>query len=625
MNKSQQHIISHRTLLREEFEAEKKQFSEDSGSLPIPVRVRRGICRFPVVITGSRYNSLNQYVMITKDISGEEIEHGFEPGVPVMFFTADENGKCRYFKVPGTVSYVEGDITAIALPDETSATKLDNGEKIGIQIAFDETTYKLMFNALDEAVNAKDNRLAELREILVGDLPAGERQTGGTGMQWLNPSQQEAVDRILKAKDVMIVHGPPGTGKTTTLVEAIDETLTRERQVLVCAQSNMAVDWISEKLRERGIKVLRIGNPTRISQELISSTFEKRFEEHPDYPLLWKIRKDIRMLRSSGKGESRYERDRRHESLNRLAARETELEHSISAAVLDEAPVIASTLAGSASSILNGRRFSTLFVDEASQALEAATWIAITKADRVIFAGDHRQLPPTIKSYEAQKKGLGITLMESVAAARPECVKMLSTQYRCDPKIMNFSSEVFYDGKLEAAESVYRRNTSWVGNPVEWIDTAGMGFRERYSPDTMGRLNKAEARLTVATLKDIIAGLTEETANGKHVSFGIISPYRAQVLLLKRLVGSDRQLRPLKDSITVNTIDGFQGQERDIVIISMVRSNEDGSIGFLNELRRMNVAMTRARYKLIIIGDSSTLCNNLFFKVLYRYIKEVCQ
>lgn len=620
MENALSHLARHRKLLQEEFGYEKAIFSDSITSIPVETRVSRGICRYPLIMERCRYNSLNQYIIITRMPGGENIDHVLESGTAVRFFFQDKEDRSRFLDYQCTVSYSDGNITAVAVPDEAAANVIRSKEKIGIQLAFDETTYSLMFNAIDQVMAARGDRLAELRDILLGAAPAGQRTCSGIDMSWLNQSQKEAVEKIVRAKDLMIVHGPPGTGKTTTLVEAIFETLFRENQVLVCAQSNMAVDWICEKLIERGIQVLRIGNPARINPAVLASTFEKKFEDHPDYPLIWKIRKDIRDLRSSASRKSGKERERIYDRIRDLQSMESETGHRMTSSILDEAPVIACTLAGSASKILDRRMFSTLFIDEAAQALEAASWIAITKAGRVIFAGDHCQLPPTVKSPETLRKGLGTTLMETAAKAQPEAVHMLSIQYRCAPEIMNFSSEVFYNGKLTAADSVISRNTSWAGKPVEWADTAGMGFRERLTPDRTGRINRKEARYTVSVLKGLISSIGAETVSRKHISIGIISPYRAQVFFLKHLVASDPELKPYRDTISVNTIDGFQGQEKDIIIIGMVRSNDDGNIGFLNEVRRMNVALTRARYKLVIVGDSSTLDRNIFYKVLHRYI-----
>lgn len=620
------HLSRHRELLGIEYRSELEQFRTGISRMPLHVRVRRGICWASVRLGRSYYNSLNQYILEVerngrteygRHTADEPEDHLFEYGTPVRFFRTGLDGKTHFFDCRCTVSFVDGDRMAVAVPGEAAVSRLRDVRELGIQRFFDETTYTLMFSAIDAVMSARDNRLAELRDILLGQAEARRHSMNGLRFPWLNDSQQNAVNGILGAKDVMVVHGPPGTGKTTTLVEAIYETLFRENQVMVCAQSNLAVDWICEKLQDRGVPVLRIGNPARVEDRMLSSTYERKFEEHPDYPLLWSIRKSIREMRSAGKDRRTSAfRDRLHE----LRQKATDLEYTISDSVVSGARVIACTLAGSASKVLAGRRFSTLFVDEAAQALEAAAWIAICKADRVIFAGDHCQLPPTVKSVEALEKGLGKTLMETVVKNKPDCVSMLEVQYRMNAAIMRFSSDVFYGGRLRCAPFVENRMITWNSSPVEWTDTAGMGFRESVSEDGTGRYNEGEAAKVLDVLQEIVSDISVQRIKDENIDFGIISPYRSQVSLLRRMLSARPELKPVRKHVSVNTVDGFQGRERDVVIISMVRSNDDGTIGFLSELRRMNVAITRARYRLVIVGDFSTLGRHRFYRLLHSYM-----
>ena len=358
------------------------------------------------------------------------------------------------------------------------------------------------------------------------------------------------------------MHGPPGTGKTTTLVEAIYETLRRENQVLVCAQSNMAVDWISERLVDRGVEVLRIGNPTKVNDKMLGFTYERRFEAHPDYPQLWAIRKAIRELRSAKRRGS----DSYHQKLDRLKSRETELELRINNELFNSARVISCTLAGSDSRVLQGMKFATLFIDEAAQALEAACWIAIRKANRVIFAGDHCQLPPTVKCLEAIKGGLAKTLMERIVQSNPQVVTLLKVQYRMNDDIMRFSSDWFYCGQVESAPEVKYRSILDLDTPMTWIDTSELGLEahEELVGETYGRINRAEAQLTIDTLQQYFERLGRQRVLDERLDVGIISPYRAQVQLLRRMLRKSAYFKPLKHLITVNTVDGFQGQERDI-------------------------------------------------------------
>ena len=472
---------------------------------------------------------------------------------------------------------------------------------------------------MDRVINAKGNRLAYLRDLFGTRQEAGVFSFAPVRFPWLNPTQEKAVNNVLRAKDVAIVHGPPGTGKTTTLVEAIYETLRRENQVLVCAQSNMAVDWISERLVDRGVNVLRIGNPVKVNDKMLSFTYERRFADHPDYPQLWSIREAIRKLRQ---GRSRRRDDGYHQKLDRLKSRATELEIRINAELFGEARVIACTLTGSANRLLAGQKFGTLFIDEAAQALEAACWIAIRKATRVVLAGDHCQLPPTVKSVAAMRGGLATTLMERIVRLKPGVVTLLKTQYRMNERIMRFSSDWFYGGMVEAAPQIKFRGILDLDTPMTWIDTADVAGKEEFVGESFGRINRAEADLTLGVLQDYFTKIGKRRILDERIDIGVISPYRAQVQLLRRLIRKKEFFKPYRSLVTVNTVDGFQGQERDVIVISLVRANADGQIGFLSDLRRMNVAITRARMKLIILGDVATMTRHPFYKKLYEYINN---
>jgi superfamily I DNA and/or RNA helicase len=484
-----------------------------------------------------------------------------------------------------------------------------------------------MMDALDRAIKGK-GRLGYLRDLFYSHQKPETFVFPSLHFPYLNHTQEEAVNQVLRAKDVAIVHGPPGTGKTTTLVEAIREALMRENQVLVCAQSNMAVDWISEKLVDRGINVLRIGNPTRVNDKMLSFTYERRFEAHPDYTQLWAIRKAIRELRSHRKRADEHF----HQKLESLKSRATELEIRINSDLFGEARVIASTLVGSSNRLLDGQKFGTLFIDEAAQALEAACWIPMRRVSRVILAGDHCQLPPTVKSIAALKAGLGKTLMERIVEMHPEAVTLLKIQYRMNDDIMRFSSNYFYEGKVESAPEVKYRSILDLDIPIEWISPNHLDhldnlekpdYHEQFVGESFGRINKAEAELTLNTLQHYFERIGKQRILDERIDVGIISPYRAQVQHLRRLLMKREFFKPFRRLISVNTVDGFQGQERDVIIISLVRSNDEGQIGFLRDLRRMNVAITRARMKLIILGDKNTLTRHPFYRQLWQYIQQL--
>ena len=641
-----QELTQQRLLLQLEYQTEKEAFRRQTEEMGLQRKVRRGDAWWPLRMGKSYYNSLNQLVVEVFRQGGEdEIEHNFEFGRPVCFFTGDTSQTnrtsqpgIRYFPFTGTVSYVDGDRMVVSVPDNGQLIDVQSAENVGIQLFFDETSYKMMFEALDRVMKAK-GRLGYLRDLFYsggqGGMKAETFSFAPMRFPYLNKTQEDAVNKVLRAKDVAIVHGPPGTGKTTTLVEAIYETLRRENQVLVCAQSNMAVDWISEKLVDRGVNVLRIGNPTRVNDKMLSFTYERRFEAHPDYEMLWAIRKAIRELRAHRKrGDEKY-----HQKMERLKERAVELEVRINAQLFGEARVIASTLVGSSSRLLEGQKFGTLFIDEAAQALEAACWIPIRRVSRVVFAGDHCQLPPTVKSIAALKGGLGKTLMERIVENRPETVTLLKMQYRMNEEIMRFSSDWFYGNQVESAPEVKYRSILDLDIPMTWIDTSQLMdleedkgnieedrrqlFKEEFVGESFGRINKAEAELTLLTLENYFKKIGKERILEERLDVGIISPYRVQVQYLRRLLKKKEWAKPFRHLISVNTVDGFQGQERDIILISLVRSNDEGQIGFLRDLRRMNVAITRARMKLIILGDASTMTRHPFYRKLYEYIEAL--
>ena len=622
-----QALEQQRLLLQLEYNTEKEAFRQQTEQIGMERKVKRGDAWWPVKVSKSYYNSLNQLAVEVVRTADTDIEHNFEFGRPVVFFTnSSQTSTITYFKMMGTVSYVDGDRMVIIVPDGSPVVDLQGADQLGVQLSFDETSYRLMMEALDRAIKGK-GRLGYLRDLFYSRKKPETFSFPPLHFPYLNATQEEAVNLVLRAKDVAIVHGPPGTGKTTTLVEAIRETLMRENQVLVCAQSNMAVDWISEKLVDRGINVLRIGNPTKVNDKMLSFTYERRFEAHPDYTQLWAIRKAIRDLRS----HRRRCDEKFHQKLESLKSRATELEIRINNELFGEARVIASTLVGSANRLLDGHKFGTLFVDEAAQALEAACWIPMRRVSRVVLAGDHCQLPPTVKSIAALKAGLGKTLMEHIVEMHPEAVSLLKIQYRMNDDIMRFSSNYFYNGQVESAPEVKYRSILDLDTPMTWIDTSQLdlpadsdiSFKEQFVGESFGRINKAEAEVTLLALQHYFNQIGKQRLLDEHIDVGIISPYRAQVQYLRRLLMKREFFKPFRRLISVNTVDGFQGQERDIIVISMVRSNDDGQIGFLRDLRRMNVAITRARMKLIILGDKNTMTRHPFYQQLSQYIDNL--
>ena len=578
-------------------------------------------CRYPVTLGNSGRNALNQLTIDLRfEVSEDEVELDFEPGHPATLFYLTDSG-AREVPHQCYVERVGDGWMTLSVPSQAamqSLRTLADRHLLGVQLGVDNTSFRVMTESLTAAERREDERFVRLRDVLLGRAQPGFRQLPALSFPWLNRSQQDAIQKVVECQEVSIIHGPPGTGKTTTLVEAIIETLQREAQVLVCAPSNAAVDWISEQLMRRSVHVLRVGNPLRMSDEMLDCSYERRYSAHPDYHELWNIRKALR----EGAGGERAQR---------LRNRQTELEIKINADLFEEARVVSCTLIGSAYRLMERRRFSTLFIDEAAQALEPACWAAILRADRVVMGGDHQQLPPTVKSLGAAKGSLSKTLMEKVVAQHPRCVSLLTTQYRMNEDIMAFPSRWFYHGQLQAAPEAAQRMVSPLDTPLTWLDTSEHSENSEHSESseypekrthTGSLTNAQEARLVIHALRDYIDMLSPQKIESERIDFGIITPYRSQARLIRRLLKMQHYFRKLRRHITVGTVDGFQGQERDVIVISLVRDNAEGHIGFLRDLRRMNVAMTRARMKLIIVGNAQTLSHHRFYRELQEHIRR---
>ena len=621
MNNVNTYFARQRELVAQELQEEQQAYRrtfEQRGLSLTGALISEPACRYPVELGDSAYNPMGQLtIQVRFEVGDEESELEFEPGKPITFFYLHADGP-KELPHQGYVELVSDGTLTVSLPGKAALQSLrDTADRhpLGVQLGVDNTSFRVMDEALRAAEHNDNERFVRLRDVLIGNRHPAFRSLPRVAFPWLNPSQQDAIQKVIECQEVSIVHGPPGTGKTTTLVEAIIETLQRETQVLVCAPSNAAVDWISEQLMRRGIHVLRVGNPLRMSDEMLDCSYERRYAAHPDYHELWNIRK---ALRSGAKGEQAH----------RLRNRQTELEIKINADIFEQASVVSCTLIGSAYHIMDRRRFSTLFIDEAAQALEPACWAAILRADRVIMGGDHQQLPPTVKSLAAARGGLADTLMQKVVALHPQCVSLLTVQYRMNEDIMAFSSRWFYGGRLQAAPEAAHRQVSPLDTPLTWIDTSDLSgnpgapgtFEARTRTSSL--TNAQEARLVIHTLRDYIEMLSPQKIESERVDFGIITPYRGQARLIRRLLKMQHYFRRLRRHITVGTVDGFQGQERDVIVISLVRDNAAGQIGFLRDLRRMNVAITRARMKLIIVGNAQTLSHHRFYRALAEHIRR---
>jgi len=603
----------------EDFEQHRRLIQQ----LPLEERVREGYTWYPaqVMKTGFALGE-RAYVLLERGQKAEKPDQ-FRDGMPVSLFTRQPS--VRQPEVGGIIQFADRGRMKIILNGPDLPDWLGLG-LIGVDIQFDERTYQEMEKALKKVMNAGRDRLAELRAILLGrQAPRFRELAVPAATPTLNASQNEAVNRILNAEDVAVIHGPPGTGKTTTLVEAVRLLAEREACVLVTAPSNTAVDLLTERLAEAGLFVLRIGNISRVDEAILSHTLDYQIARHPETKTIKKIRvqaaelrrKAARYRRQYG-AEERDEKRAMFKEAGELSAWARQLEDRLVDQLLSSAQVIACTLVGATHPVLEGRRFRTVVIDEAAQALEPATWIPITLCSKVVLAGDPYQLPPTVKSFEARRGGLSVTLMEKFIQRQGAFAQLLRIQYRMNTPIMGFSNQRFYDGLLEAAPGVAARTLPGDPEPaVVFIDTAGCGFEELTHPAYQSRYNPSEFQILCEHLYQL-AGLYQDH---ELPSVALISPYREQTIHMKHAISEDAVLSAL--DLSVNTIDGFQGQERDVVYISLVRSNEKSDIGFLADYRRMNVAMTRARMKLVVIGDSATIGADPFYAAFIAYC-EAC-
>lgn len=629
MTSSREQLQKTLELIKLERQADLEYYRQKVLLRSLHQRTQDGTTWYPLRLKRDYIGTGERLIIEVERTTHREQPHAFQSGKSVNVFS-NGSGKPDRDHVSGVINYVRDDnmvitLNAEDLPDWIGDTLL------GVDVMFEEMTYREMEFALKEVMKAEEDRVAELREILLGSATAQrepESPEKPAPVPGLNESQQQALDRI-HGMDVGFIHGPPGTGKTTTLVEAIVRTVKEEQQVLVCAPSNAAVDLLTDKLSEQQLSVLRIGHPARVTEQTLSKTLDVRISEHAHYQELRALRKKMEQIKSSALKYKRdfgyQERQQRKMLLQESKALKADadlLEFYIVNDLLQNTQAICCTLVGSSHPVLRGKKFKTVFIDEAAQALEPACWIPILRSRRVIFAGDHQQLPPTIKSNEAAKQGLAKTLFEKGMGRQPQTSTMLTVQYRMHEAIMKFSSTYFYHDELIADESVKHELLRPNETPIDFIDTAGCGFNEEQDEETLSRFNEEEGRLLMTQVEALVEAIGQDEWIHHGLTLGIITPYRAQVDYLHKLAESSAILEPLHRLVTINTVDAFQGQERDVIAISFVRSNDKSEVGFLGDIRRTNVAMTRARRKLIMVGDSATLGAHPFYSDLIGYVQE---
>lgn len=616
-------------LLKLEWKEDLAQYQKKFLNTSLVEKKKEGITWHPIQLKKSKIG-MGERLLVEVERLDHNYPSAFKSGKSVSFFSTQEGFQGVENRVNGVINQVKKELMVVTLQADEIPDWMERN-RLGVDLLFDEASYREMEFALKKVISNDNQRVSEFRDIFLGTVDAEFNEKPKVPVPDLNDSQNQACERIANAKDVAIVHGPPGTGKTTTLIGAIQDAVISNLSILVCAPSNAAVDLLVEKLTDRGIQTLRLGHPARVEEKILNQTLDAKTAFHESFRELKKLRKETNQYLNLAKQykrnfgpEERAQRKRMFAEVSRIREAAKSLEEYIQFDIFKRTQVFASTLVGASSYHLKGMTFDVVFIDEAAQGLEAATWIPILKAKKVVFAGDHFQLPPTIKSYAAAKEGLAETLFEKVILRNPQAAQLLDLQYRMPEVIMGFSNKWFYKSKLKASSST-RSHSFPNESTLEWIDTAGSGFLEQVESESLSTYNPEEARFACTHLNRLITSIGIAKFKAEGWTIGFIAPYGAQVRLLRRIIFESfdfPNLRAFSELITIDTVDGFQGQERDLMIISLTRSNDRGEIGFLSEERRMNVALTRAKRKLVLIGDSSTLAVHPFFDSLMSYVEE---
>ncbi|MCF1752436.1 AAA domain-containing protein [Mariniradius sediminis] len=630
MRNIQEELTNTLKLLKLEWETDLQEYRRKFLNASIASKKEEGVCWYPVQLKTSKHRLGDRLIVELERIDTGR-SHSFQSGKSVSIFTTADFNNASNMRISGVINQVKKDTMTVtlsqdSLPDWAFQTR------IGVDLLFDEASYREMESAMKSVIQSEKGRLGAFKQILLGEKspefsPIEPLETDG-----LNESQQQALRLVIAAKDVAVIHGPPGTGKTTTLVASIVETLRSVSQVMVTAPSNAAVDLLVEKLVAQGIKTLRMGHPARVDEQILAQTLDAKIAQHDSYKDLKRVKKsvdELRKLASKYKRnygqEERMQKRRMLDEVARARDEAAQLEDYIVYDIFQETQVVACTLVGAAHSMLDGRKFPVVFIDEAAQGLEPAVWIPVQKAQKIVMAGDHCQLPPTIKSYEAAQGGLAETLFEKVIKRKPAASHMLNVQYRMPELIAGFSSDFFYHRDLHAAPNIRYHFLDEAEPVLEFVDTAGSGFAEQTEEETFSTFNPEEAKFCLGQLESLIKRIGIAKIKTAAWNIGLIAPYKAQVRKFNELLFESYNypnLRSFSELLTIDSIDGFQGQERDIILLSLVRSNTKNEIGFLSDTRRMNVALTRAKRKLIVVGDSATLSAHPFYHAYIDYVES---
>jgi ATP-dependent RNA/DNA helicase IGHMBP2 len=606
-------------LQEAERRVEEAQFESALKHQSLQQQLAAGLCWHPLNIIETGYGFGDYPFVWVERTQQRDMPHLLGPGKPVRVFSAQQGDADA---VNGVIDVLRDNRAKIVFFRDDMPEVLDEA-KLVLQAQFDELSYKRTDEALTLIKNARNCRLAELRDVLIfqrkADTDADDVFEFAPDVS-LNDAQNKAVRLMVETRDVALVHGPPGTGKTTTLVAAAAQICAQDGRILFVAPSNAAVDHLCISLHERGLNVLRIGNPLRVSEQLESLTLEGKLKHSDQYGVIREARKQadnyrvmaLKYKRSFGAAE-REQRNLLLKEAKALVRDALQLEKSLCDAFVHQADVICGTPMAVHTHLPKELEFDYVCIDEAAQALEPQCWLPVMRAQRLIMAGDPFQLPPTVKSDKAAKEGLSLTLMEKLLNRVPTV--LLDVQYRMNPEIMAFPNRWFYADKLVAHSSTERRYFK-EGRGVLFVDTAGAGYDEEHNAETQSVCNQGEAEFIIQRFTELL-NLDE---HHQTISAALIAPYSEQVRLLNTQF--EEVFQTHNENVRIQTIDSFQGQERDAVIISLVRSNTRNEIGFLRDYRRMNVAMTRARYKLVMVGDSATLSADPFYDALINWSME---
>ena len=620
MSLQEDYFLALKKLLAKEKQSDLEQYNKTMTTSSFKEKIGKGLCWEPLLIKDTGYGLGDYPFVVVERVKNKDANHQFSAGKQVNLYLSggEPSEKCK-----GTIHFVSGNTMKLVLSANDLPDWLQAG-RIGAQLLFDDKSYEEMETTLDKLVKTKDAQIENLLELILAKKPQKKfSPVGFVPSPHLNESQNDAVKAIMGNQDICIVHGPPGTGKTTTLVEAIKRLTVIDKRILVCAPSNAAADLLTEKLAQKGVNVIRIGNLSRVDESVVRHTVDFQLQESPMFKQIKTIRKQadeyrrmaLKYKRDFGKDE-RMQRNLLLKEAKNSVKDAVDLENAAIDGMIERAQVVTCTLVGANHRHIDHLKFETVVIDEAAQALEPATWISILKAKKVVLAGDPFQLPPTVKSDEAKKAGLETTLME-IALPNLRNVNLLRTQYRMNEQIMGYSNRYFYQDQLLADDSV----ANWsllvhneASEAVELVDTAGCGFEEKLKEETRSYYNPEEWQVIQRHLGQLLQDVSEP------LSIGIISPYKEQVQYMKDQISRDWMSL---HNITINTVDSFQGQERDLIYISLVRCNAKSEIGFLRDYRRMNVAMTRARKKLVVVGDSATFGHDAFYSGFQTYCEGI--